>query len=121
MPCFGIRAPAQLHPSSLFITFFCTNDCNSLSHNNSYNPAKTKLSGRGLEGNFKSLRFHFEEGRVGRKRKIFRWQSDSTIKFCCLFSTICKRNQAVWEYKGGSAPTQKEKKNLCIACSKAFI
>ena len=59
--------------------------------------------------------------RVGRKRKIFRWQSDSTIKFCCLFSTICKWNQAVWEYKGGSAPTQKKKKNLCIACSKAFI
>ena len=39
--------------------------------NNSYNPGKTKLSGRGLGGNFKSLRFNFEEGPCRQEEKNF--------------------------------------------------
>ena len=73
MPCFGIRAASSfsLCPSLSSVQMIVTLPVTFFFLNNSYNPGKTKLSGRGLGGNFKSLRFNFEEGPCRQEEKNF--------------------------------------------------
>ena len=61
--CSSLSSVQMIVIVTLPVTFFFLN--------NSYNPGKTKLSGRGLGGNFKSLRFNFEEGPCRQEEKNF--------------------------------------------------
>ena len=81
--------------------------------NNSYNPGKTKLSGRGLGGNFKSLRFHLKKVVSAEREKFFDGKVTQLLNFVAYSVLYAREIKPYGNIKAEALRHKKRKKN-CV-------